>query len=96
MPSNDRKFSKAYRENRLIVLKEAMKTGFRCSYCRRVMTNDPALKNSPLYGTADHIIPYSKGGGDNVENLRACCADCNSRRGNKLEARKVYVHPAYQ
>ncbi|MDA1028498.1 MAG: HNH endonuclease [Bacteroidetes bacterium] len=29
----------------------------------------------------DHIVPHSKGGGDQVENLRLLCRDCNLKKG---------------
>ena len=32
--------------------------------------------------TADHVVPRSRGGDDNLEALRPCCQPCNSRRGN--------------
>lgn len=31
---------------------------------------------------ADHYIPFSKGGGHNIENLKAAHKICNLRRGN--------------
>lgn len=34
--------------------------------------------------TIDHVIPTSKGGGNEIENLVPSCADCNVRRGNKI------------
>lgn len=33
----------------------------------------------------DHILPWSMGGPDTVENLRVLCRSCNSRRGNRME-----------
>jgi len=32
----------------------------------------------------DHILPASKGGKNDVWNMRPACAPCNSRRGNEL------------
>ena len=31
--------------------------------------------------TLDHVIPFSKGGPDTLDNLRTLCRYCNSRRG---------------
>lgn len=32
----------------------------------------------------DHVVPYSHGGPDTVENLRVLCQPCNSRKGNRV------------
>jgi 5-methylcytosine-specific restriction endonuclease McrA len=60
-----------YKRNRLLVLEAA---GWRCEWpgCGR-----PA-------GTADHILPVSRGGTSDVWNLRASCARCNSQGGVAL------------
>ena len=34
--------------------------------------------------TVDHVIPRSKGGSSNWENIVASCAPCNLRKGNAL------------
>lgn len=34
--------------------------------------------------TLDHLIPTSKGGSNNLENLRLTCRPCNQTRGNSL------------
>lgn len=34
--------------------------------------------------TKDHLIPWSLGGRDNLENLRPACRTCNSKRGNRI------------
>lgn len=37
---------------------------------------------SPIDFEADHIIPESKGGQTNVENLRPICSTCNRSLNN--------------
>lgn len=34
--------------------------------------------------TIDHVIPKSRGGEDEWENMVACCARCNNRKGDRL------------
>jgi hypothetical protein len=34
----------------------------------------------------DHIIPVSRGGGDDLENLRFLCVPCNSRKRDRIAA----------
>ncbi len=33
--------------------------------------------------TKDHVIPRSKGGADDVSNMRTMCTNCNGTRGNR-------------
>ena len=39
--------------------------------------------------TVDHDYPKSKGGRDNIENLRALCSGCNSAKGTKTLAQLI-------
>jgi 5-methylcytosine-specific restriction endonuclease McrA len=35
--------------------------------------------------TKDHILPKSKGGATNLDNLQPMCSRCNCKKGNKIE-----------
>jgi hypothetical protein len=50
--------------------------GFACKYC------GARPPNVVLH--VDHVIPSSKGGGDNIENLVAACNECNIGKGSTL------------
>jgi 5-methylcytosine-specific restriction endonuclease McrA len=39
--------------------------------------------------SVDHVIPRSRGGGDEIENLRPAHGRCNSRRGNRGIVRPI-------
>lgn len=52
-----------------------------CPECGCKMQNKHR-RNQDTYMTLDHIIPKSKGGKRNLENLRPLCRKCNNKRGN--------------
>jgi 5-methylcytosine-specific restriction endonuclease McrA len=47
---------------------------FRCFYCGCDITNG---------ATEDHFIPLSKGGSNDIGNIRGACWPCNNRKGSK-------------
>lgn len=51
---------------------------FKCVLCGN---NPPASPGLILH--VDHILPWSKGGKTEIDNLRTLCADCNIGRSNK-------------
>lgn len=52
------------------------KTGGRCAYCGKEL--------NPFIFSVDHLIPLSKGGPDETENMMPACKSCNSSKGTKL------------
>jgi 5-methylcytosine-specific restriction endonuclease McrA len=73
--------SAEYKRNRKIVLES---NNYMCHYC-----NGPA-------NTADHIIPISKGGSDELSNLLPACHQCNSTRQDRDRVRLAYWNPRYK
>lgn len=45
--------------------------------------------------TADHVIPRSLGGSDDMDNLVAACRSCNSRKGTKVRVRQTWLSPRW-
>lgn len=61
-----------------IRFKVLRRDSFRCVLCG---DNPPANPKCVL--NVDHIIPWSKGGATELENLRTLCAPCNAGRSNR-------------
>lgn len=53
-----------------------------CPFCRRPMWNERSSRSGPggRRETIDHILPLDRGGGNDLGNLRLCCATCNEVR----------------
>jgi 5-methylcytosine-specific restriction endonuclease McrA len=57
---------------------EILKAQYNCT-CPLCKKKEPDIKI-----TEDHIIPLSKGGSDNIENIQPLCVRCNSMKGTKI------------
>lgn len=56
------------------------RAGERCEYCH----TSEHWQYIPF--TIDHVVPLSKGGTDDPENLALACFHCNRRKANRLTA----------
>ena len=55
------------------------RAGFKCQCCGM-----KPLKNNDVILHIDHIIPYSLGGSDSIDNLQVLCDKCNISKRNKF------------
>lgn len=62
-----------------IKLKVLKRDNFKCKIC-----NDSPAFSPGIQLQVDHIIPFSKGGGDNIENLQTLCRPCNYKKFDKV------------
>lgn len=54
--------------------------GYRCQYCGRHRSD---LRGREFL-TRDHVVPVSRGGGNDWGNVVAACSPCNNRKGSRL------------
>jgi 5-methylcytosine-specific restriction protein A len=69
---------------RLYVLR---KFNFRCQGCNRTYNPKKAEKYSFLYFgdlQIDHIIPFARGGTNDISNYQPMCSRCNKQKGTKI------------
>jgi 5-methylcytosine-specific restriction endonuclease McrA len=60
--------------------------GGKCQLCGRQVDICRRRSSDALpVGTADHILPRSRGGQNVDDNLRLLCESCNASKGGKLD-----------
>jgi 5-methylcytosine-specific restriction endonuclease McrA len=65
-----------------------LRDGYMCQYC--------GIQPGREHLTIDHVVPRSRGGRTEWENVVAACGPCNRRKGNKTPdeaGMKMMTHP---
>lgn len=81
MPHQNRRTRRLYERNAYALLRDAET----CVWCLRPISTALPVGH-PQKATADHWVPLSLGGSDELENLVPACGECNSQRGNRTPA----------
>ena len=54
--------------------------GRKCFYCDKSLPKPGTKAGRATH--MDHLVPQSKGGSDDLSNLRPCCKRCNTDKGD--------------
>jgi 5-methylcytosine-specific restriction endonuclease McrA len=63
---------------------------YRCQYCHRTQAQ---LRPRECL-TRDHLVPLSRGGGNQWTNCVTACSNCNTKKGNRLPS-ECGMHPSH-
>jgi 5-methylcytosine-specific restriction endonuclease McrA len=63
---------------------------YRCQYCHRTQAQ---LRPRECL-TRDHLVPLSRGGGNQWTNCVTACSSCNTKKGNRLP-NECGMHPVH-
>lgn len=82
--SKNEKFISAANVNEGIKLKNELfeKSNYKCYICNETVVLS-GIEDELNFGTIDHFIPRSKGGANNLKNLRCCCRFCNNTKADR-------------
>lgn len=69
------------RLNRLSILKRDKWT---CYICQRELNKEYVKPYHEANATVDHVVPLAFGGEHLMNNVKACCAECNARKSDSI------------
>jgi len=70
-----------------------VRDGFYCQFCGCSGRSDLPGGAKRVQLVPDHVVPWSAGGSDSVNNLRTLCWDCNEQRSNFRTEADVFWNP---
>jgi 5-methylcytosine-specific restriction endonuclease McrA len=75
-----------YRLPKQLRRKVLARDSYKCYLCNRTVKriHEGGKQEDGSLATVDHVIPRSKGGTDDLENLKTCCYNCNNRKADEL------------
>ena len=78
------------------ILLNAIRSGFRCSYCNETLKLYSSKSDFRLAVSIDHIIPMASNGTNKISNLQVSCTRCNLVKGTMKEKHfKLFLKTLY-
>lgn len=66
--------------NQRLIAQLVRRDGSRCHYCGRQLTQNKSAEYVATGCSIDHVIPISRGGSSDIDNLVLACRQCNGRK----------------